>query len=134
MSADGGGVATELAILAPALVLLMLFVVFSGRLGQAHQDVTQAAAEAARAASLVRAGDVGEVARVTAEHNLSAAGVDCRDLDVASDTGDVRPGGTVEVTVRCEVDLTGVATLGLPRGQAVTAAAVEVIDTYRGGP
>jgi Flp pilus assembly protein TadG len=133
VTADGGGVSTELVILTPALVVLMLFVVLAGRLGQATQDVTQAAAEAARAASLVRGAETATVARRTAEDNLTAAGVTCGRLVVTTDTADQRPGGAVRVDVRCEVELAGVAAFGLSPQRFVSAAAVEVIDTYRGG-
>lgn len=133
MSGARGAVTTELAVLTPALVVLMVFVVFTGRAGQAAQDVTQAAAEAARVASLVRRTEIAPTAAATAERNLAAAGVRCRRLDVAVDTTDHRPGGAVRVDVRCEVDMTGVAGLGLPRRTVVSAAAVEVVDTYRGG-
>lgn len=132
MSRDAGGMAAELAVLAPVLVLCMLFVVFAGRLGQAQQDVAQAAAEAARAASLERGpqlvGVTGHVRR-----NLTAAGVACRTLVVDTSSSDWRPGGRVQVDVRCDVDLSGVAGLGLPGRRSVEAQAVEVVDTYRGG-
>lgn len=132
MSGAHGGVSAELAILTPVLMLLCLFVVLTGRLGQAQQDVTQAAAEAARAASLARVGDVAAVARATAARNLDASGVRCQAFDVATDLSDHRPGGSVAVDVRCDVDLHGVAGLGLPRSGLISSRAVEVIDTYRG--
>lgn len=130
---DTGGTSTELVILTPVLVLLLLFVVLAGRLGQATQDVTQAAAEAARTATLVRGPDVAAVARATVEDNLTAAGVSCRQLAVTVDLDDLRPAGAVRVDVRCDVELDGVATLGLASGRSVSASAAEVIDTYRGG-
>lgn len=134
MTDERGGVTTELAVLTPVLVLLMLFVVLSGRLGQADQDVTQAAAEAARVVSLTRGSvDRAALAARTAAGNLAASGVRCGDLDVATDTGDLRPGGSVRVDVRCDVDLRGLSALGVADGRVVTATAVEVIDTYRGG-
>lgn len=129
---DAGAVATELAVITPALVLLLLFVVFAGRLGQAQQDVTQAVAEGARVAAIERAGDVDGTVRRTIESNLAAAGVTCRSLDVTTTGNPPRPGATVGVTARCEVDLTGVATLGLPRHRVVAASATEVVDRYRG--
>ena len=132
MNGTDGGVSAELAILTPVLMLLCLFVVLTGRLGQAEHDVTQAAAEAARAASLVRVGDVTAVARATAVRNLDASGVRCQAFDVATDLSDHRPGGSVAVDVSCDVDLRGVSGPGLPRGHVISSSAVEVIDTYRG--
>lgn len=132
MKHDAGGMSAELAVLAPALVLCMLFVVFAGRVGQAQQDVAQAAAEAARAASLARG---PELTNMTGHvrSNLAAAGVTCRELVVDTAASDWRPGGTVRIAVRCVVDLRDVAGLGLPAERTVRAYAVEVIDTYRGG-
>lgn len=125
---DRGGVAAELAVLTPALVVLVLFVVFAGRIAQARHDVVQAAAEGARVGSLTRGVPTDDEVRATVEGNLAAAGVACRDLAVA-----VTRGPSVRVDVRCDVDLTGVATLGLPRHRTVTASADEVVDVYRGG-
>lgn len=129
---DRGAVATELAVLAPALVLVLLFVVFAGRLGQAQQDVTQATAEGARVAALERGGDVTTLARRTVAANLAAAGVACAALRVNVTGIPPQPGAAVTVTTRCEVDMTGVAALGLPRHRAVHGRATEVVDTYRG--
>jgi Flp pilus assembly protein TadG len=129
---DAGAATSELAISVPALVLLLLLVAFGGRLGQAEQDVTQATAEAARAASLTR-GDATPVARRTVEANLAAAGVACAALQVQVDGDPPTAGATVRVRTRCDVDMTGVAGLGLPRRRSVRAMAVEVVDTYRGG-
>ena len=130
--ADAGALAGELAILAPALIVLMVFVVFVGRLGQARHDVTQAVAEAARVATLERDADVGTLTRQTVARNLAAAGVECRALAITVDGLPARAGDAVAVTARCDVDLTDVAGLGLPRSSAIEATAVEVVDTYRG--
>lgn len=134
MAGDDGAVATEVALLTPALVLLLLFVVFAGRLGQARQDVAQAVAEGARVAALERGPDVAARSRAAVAGNLAAAGVSCRSLQITVDGLPPRPGGTVAVAARCSVDMRGVAGLGLPRQREVGARAVEVVDTYRGGP
>ncbi|MQA17610.1 MAG: hypothetical protein GEV09_27075, partial [Pseudonocardiaceae bacterium] len=46
--------AVELVIAAPVLVALVLMVAGAARMGEARQEVTSAAADAARAASLTR--------------------------------------------------------------------------------
>jgi Flp pilus assembly protein TadG len=130
---DAGGVTAEVAVLAPMLVLCMLFVVLAGRVGQAEQDVTQAAAEAARAASLSRGADAAAAANRSARSNLTATGTACRALDVEVTGAATTPGASVRVSVTCAVDLRSVAVPGLPRERTVSASAVEVIDTYRGG-
>jgi Flp pilus assembly protein TadG len=129
---EAGGVTTELVIVVPGLMLFLLLVAFGGRLGQAEQDVTQATAEAARAASLAR-GDATTLVRRTVEANLAAAGVRCAALHVRVEGDPPTAGATVRVRTRCDVDMTGVAGLGLPRRRTVRAVAVEVVDTYRGG-
>lgn len=128
-----GSLAAESAVVTPLLVLLMLFVVFAGRVGQADQDVRHAASEAARAVSLLRAGNPTAVARGVVRGNLTASGVACSGLTVDVDDAGLAPGATVTVTVGCQVDLTGVATLGLPRARTLTASSTQVVDTYRGG-
>jgi Flp pilus assembly protein TadG len=130
---DSGGVTAEVAVLAPMLILCMLFVVVVGQVAQAQQDVTQAAAEAARVASLDRGADATTTARLSARSNLTAAGTSCRSLAVDVTGTATTPGGSVRVSVSCVVDLRSVAAPGLPRQRTVSASAVEVIDTYRGG-
>ncbi len=132
MRHDDGAMSAELAVLAPALVVCLLFVVFAGRVGQAQQDVAQAAAEAARAASLARGPQLIAVTDLV-RRNLTAAGVTCRELAVDTSSSDWRPGGSVRIDVRCDVDLSGVAGLGLPAQRTVRGHAVEVVDTFRGG-
>jgi Flp pilus assembly protein TadG len=131
---DAGGITAEVAVLAPMLVLCMLFVVLAGRVGQAQQDVTHAAAEAARVASLSRGADAAAAAAHSVRSNLTAAGTACQTLDVDVSGAATTPGGHVRVSVTCGVDLRSAAAPGLPRERTVSASAVEVIDTYRGGP
>lgn len=131
---ERGSVAVEVAVLAPALVALLLLVVFAGRVSQADGDVRRAASEAARAASLRQApGDAVEAAETTATANLDQRGVPCRQLRTAVDTSRFTPGGSVAVTVRCTTSMRDVSLLGVPGTRTFTARSVEVIDRYRGG-
>lgn len=130
MTGQHGGVSTELAVLTPVLMVLLLFVVYGGRLAQAQHDVAQATAEAARQATMQRSGSVDAAARAVVVDNLDAAGVSCVGLRTAV-RGDPRPGGSIDVTATCTVDLHGVATLGLPAHATVTASATQVVDAYR---
>lgn len=131
LRSQGGGVTVEVAVLTPVLALLMLFVVFSGRLAQADQDLSQAVAEAARAVSMQRTGDAARLARDVVADNLAASGVRCRDLATLVD-GSTVAGSTVRVTAHCDIDLSGVAALGLPRSRRMSASATQVVDVYRG--
>lgn len=129
---ERGSVSVEAAVIAPALVFLLLLVVFAGKVAEAEGNVERAAAAAARAASLRQhPGDATSDALATVEANLAQAGVPCTDLDAVVDTGNFVPGGTVTVTITCEASMADVTLLGVPGTRTFTARAVEVIDTYR---
>ena len=130
---DRGSIAVEVAVIAPAFIFLMLLVVFAGKVSEADANVTRAASHAARAASLRQdSDDAASDALATATANLDAAGVRCADLEVTVDTTDLRPGGTVSVTVDCVASMADVTLIGVPGSRTFTARAVEVVDTYRG--
>lgn len=129
---ESGSIAVEVAVIAPALIFLMLLVVYAGKVSEADGNVERAASNAARAASLRQhPGDATADAQSTASANLDAAGVPCLTLTTDVDTDDFGPGGTVTVTVRCEASMDDVTLLGVPGRRTFSATAVEVIDTYR---
>ncbi len=129
---ERGSVAVEVAVIAPALLFLMLLVVYAGKVSEADGNVERAASDAARAASLRQhPGDATTDAQDTAAANLAAAGVPCLTLITTVDTDDFGPGGTVTVTVRCEASMADVTLLGVPGRRTFSTSAVEVIDTYR---
>ena len=131
---ERGSVAVEVAVLAPALVMLLLLVVFAGRVAQADGDVRRAAAAAARAASMRQYPvDAESAAREAAAANLDASGVACGALDTAVDTTRFGAGGTVAVTVRCIASMADVSLLGVPGERTFVARSVAVVDRYRGG-
>jgi Flp pilus assembly protein TadG len=129
---ERGSASVELAVIAPALVILMLLVVYAGRAADTDALVTRAAGAAARAASLRQhPTDAAADAHATATENLASAGIACDPLDVDVDLADFRAGGTVTVTVSCHVPNSDMALLGLPGTRTFTATSVEVIDRYR---
>lgn len=129
---DRGSVAVETAVIAPALVALLLLVVFAGRVSQAEGDVRRAASEAARAASLEQSPDAAtEAAEATAAANLATSGVGCGSLTTTVDTSSFQPGGTVTVSVRCVASMADVSLLGVPGERTFEARSIEVIDRYR---
>ncbi|WCO67951.1 pilus assembly protein [Iamia majanohamensis] len=131
---DRGSIAVEVAIIAPALLFLMLLVVYAGKVSEAEGNVERAVSDAARAASLRQhPGDATDDAQASSVENLAAAGVPCLSLATTVDTADFGPGGTVTVTVRCEASMADVTLLGVPGRHTFTATATEVIDTYRSG-
>jgi Flp pilus assembly protein TadG len=124
----------EMVILVPVLLALIALVVAFGRTTTARSDVEFAAQVGARAAA--QANTAG-AARARAEDVVSASladsGLTCVERSVSVDTGDLRPGGRVSVTVSCTVSLDDVAHLRLALGsRTMTATASEVVDRNRG--
>jgi Flp pilus assembly protein TadG len=123
----------ELVILAPLLVALLLFVVFCGRLVTTQLDLNAAAHGAARAASIARAVPAATAdAQRTALETLAARGVTCSQPEVRVNTGGLRPGGVVTVTVLCHVPLSDLALIAVPGTRVVTATSSSPIDVWRG--
>lgn len=130
---ERGSASMELALITPAVLVLLLFVVAGGRLVLARERVDAAARDAARAGTIARSGSTAEAdARRAADARLAGAGVTCRTLDVNVDVTDFRPGGTVTTTISCTVDLADLTLLGVPGTRTITSTAVETVDTFRG--
>lgn len=121
----------ELVALVPALLVLVLFVVFVGRLAQANTTVRHAADQAARAASQVSAGAMAGAATSTALAELSSAGLACHSPGVNVSRGEVQGTPTVTVTVSCALNRQALAPLA-PGAQTVAATSTEVVDVRRG--
>ena len=127
---ESGAVATELVLLTPLLIVLLLFVVALGRLAGARINVDGAAAQAARAASIATTpGGAAAAAQQTAEAALGSDHVTCATLQVATDTARFAPGGSVTVTVTCAVALSDLSGLRLPVTEQVSSTAASVVDT-----
>ena len=129
---ERGAVATELVLLTPLLILMLLFVVALGRLAGARINVDGAAAQAARAASIATTpGGATVAAQQAATAALGSDHVTCATLQIATDTARFAPGGSVAVTVTCAVSLADLTGLALPATEQVSSTAASVIDTYR---
>ena len=135
---ERGSIPVETVIIVPAIALMMLLLIFAGRVAMARTSVEAAAADAARSASLARtASDARSAAERTAASSLANQQVPCRHTHVAVDTGGFTiPVGTpahVTATVTCDVDLSGLAGLpgGLPSYRA-EASMSSPLDTFRG--
>ena len=131
---ERGSASIEAVIAGPAVVLLILLVVFGGRVALAHQSVQAIAADAARTASLAR---TQTSARTSAEAAVQA-GLD-QQLPCASHTLDLnlnaftKPAGTpaaVSATLACRVSTADLGLPGLP-DLTIEATMTSPIDTYR---
>jgi Flp pilus assembly protein TadG len=129
---DRGSASSEIVLFTPLLVMLLVFVaVVVHRGADARLRINDVAHQAARAASLERTGTrAAEQARSTATAALASAGVTCRSVTVDITTAGLRPGGTVTVTVGCDVDLGDALVLGAGR-KCLSATAIEPVDTWR---
>lgn len=129
---ERGTAAVELTLIAPALLVILLFVVGLARMANASQQVESVAADVARAVSLHRGeGASGSVAREAARRSLGQAGLSCASLSVSVDAQDYRPGGAVRVAVSCTASLADVAMAGFPGQRQFDATSTVPIESYR---
>jgi Flp pilus assembly protein TadG len=132
VNGERGAVSTELAVLTPLVIALVLFVVYAGRVVETEADVSHAAYEAARAATITDSPRAAHAAATeTAAANIATGTVACRTLDVDVDTAAFTPGGHVSVTVTCQAAFSDLSLLAVPGSRTVTATAHSVIDTHR---
>ena len=130
---ERGSATLELVLVTPVLLLMLLFVVFLGRLAEARNDVDRAARDAARAASIARSPEDADTAgKAAAASTLQAGGVSCRQLDVVIDASQFQAGGDVAAIVTCTVDLGDVAALRVPGSETLRASFSEPVDVFRG--
>ena len=123
---------TELVVLAPIVIVLLLLVIGLGRYAHGKQLVEQAAAAAARAASLTStAAQASTQAQRAAAGSLGDAGVSCTGLTTTVDTGSFRLGGMVTVTITCTADLSDIALSGLPGTASFSATGRAVLEAHR---
>ena len=132
---ERGSTSLELAVLAPALLLLLSLIIIAGRIAVARQGVETAADAAARAASIARTPtSAADDAQAAAAATLANSGLNCATVSVEIDTSGfavaVGLPATVSATVTCTVDTGGLSVPGLS-GQTLTRTATSPIDTYR---
>jgi Flp pilus assembly protein TadG len=127
-----GTAAIELTLMAPVLMVILLFVVGLGRMAHARQQIESVAADSARAASLERNTSNSEAAAKTAaEQSLGDAGVSCTNLNVEVDLSSYQPGGRVTVTVSCQTKLSDVTMAGFPGSRTFTATSSVPVENFR---
>jgi Flp pilus assembly protein TadG len=132
---ESGSVTLELAIVTPALLLILLLIIAAGRISSAHGQTEGAARDAARAASLDRDEVTGRAdAQAAAAASLSEQRLSCADLNVtvSGDYGtEVGTSAAITATVSCRVSLADLALLPIPGQKTVSATYTSALDTYR---
>lgn len=138
LRSDRGNGPIEAAIGALALFMLISFVVIAGRTTVAANTVADAAADAARTASLARSKTGAQWdAKASADNALSSIAATCRNPQVVTDpSGFDLPVGvpaTVKVTVSCDVAFADLLRIPfIPGGITVRKDFVSPLDQYRG--
>ena len=133
---DVGSITLELTILAPAVLALLGLVIVAGRIEIAGGAVEQAAAAAAREASLARSPEAArQAATQAAMDNLNGQDLHCTDLIVVIDAaGFTVPVGSpayVSARVSCTVELGDISVPGMPGSRTLTSETQSTLDRYR---
>jgi Flp pilus assembly protein TadG len=129
---DRGAATTEMVLITPVLILLLLLIALAGRYSTARADVTGAARDGARAASIERSAPAAAAAgEQAARDSLMRTGIACDSVDVTSDVSGFAAGGIVEVEVACQVRLGDLGLLAIPGNKTIVASSAEPVDTYR---
>jgi Flp pilus assembly protein TadG len=130
MKTQSGSVTVEMVLLAPVLMLLILFGVYASRASEALMQVRHAADQAARSASKVSRGRVQSVANDVANRTLNNSGTSCVDFAVSTAVIDQGSNSAVRVKVECTIETQGLALLGVSE-RRVGATSTEVLDRWR---
>jgi len=130
MKTQSGSVTVEMVLLAPVLMLLILFGVYASRASESLVQVRHAADQAARSASKVSRGRVQSVANDVANRTLNNSGTSCIDFAVSTAVIEQGNNSAVRVKVECTIKTQGLVLLGVSERQ-VSATSTEVIDRWR---
>ncbi|HEY0237647.1 MAG TPA: TadE/TadG family type IV pilus assembly protein [Friedmanniella sp.] len=133
---EAGSVAVEIALLAPALVLVLGLLVAGGRLWFARTTVVEAAQTSARAASLARSpSDATSAGGEAGRQSMTTAGLRCASSSVRVSTAafavPVGTPATVTSDVACSVPFGDVLLPGVPGSIALSGHGSAALDTYR---
>lgn len=134
---ERGTMALELAILAPVLLLLLLFLMACGRYFQTASLLENAARDGARAATQARtlSGAQGAVDDAV-KRSLGQDQVAKSCTDSASGSiklkGGFTAGSSLTVEVTCTIDYRDLGLLGISKDVTVSRSFTSVLDQFRG--
>ncbi|PZG13822.1 TadE/TadG family type IV pilus assembly protein [Nonomuraea aridisoli] len=124
--AERGSMAVETVMLAPLLLLFLMFLAGAGVLVESQGRVSGAARDAARSASVQRTFDEAEAAAEAI--TTSVLRERCRSAEVTLDGSKWEEAGHVQAEVTCELDL---AFLGFDATKQLTGTAVVPLERFR---
>jgi hypothetical protein len=127
-----GSLTIELIVLTPVILMFGMLALGLGRYELAREEIVGAARAAAEAASVEpSAAGAQSEALATATPALANQARTCTNVRVVTAINDFAPGGSVQVTVSCQVGFDDLFVPGLP-GQATVQAVVSApIDPFR---
>lgn len=133
---EEGSSSVSFVIIAPAIVLVIGFLIFAGRVSIAGNVVESAASAASRDASLARTQEGAQAnAQAAARRVLAEQGTNCASINVDVDTSGLRAPlgqlGTVRATVTCIANLSDIGIPGIPGTKTLTSSASSPVDAYR---
>ncbi|MFI6320560.1 TadE/TadG family type IV pilus assembly protein [Nonomuraea sp. NPDC050556] len=129
MNRERGSMAVETVLLAPVLLIFILFLVGAAVMVESQGEVNGAARDAARAASVMR--DLGAAERAAGEVARSSLSGACKSPAVNMAGTNWTQGGQVRVQVTCQLDLGAVAGFGFSASKEMTASAVAPLEQFR---
>ena len=136
LTRDEGNAAVEVAILAPLFIAFLAGLLVAMRVQHGSAVVAQAAADAARHASIARtAARAHSDAVSSAMTTLRDRGLHCSPavrLDLSAFHRPVGQPGAVSARVTCVIRLADIALPGMPGARTVTKTHRSPIDPYRG--
>lgn len=126
---ESGSASLELALLGIFVIMGFLLVSFGWRYHHTVGAVNDAAAEAARAASLRNPSEFSAAADAAAQESLASMTFLCGGRTVNTTGGSA----AVTTTVTCSVPISDLTLLGVGGAITIEATETEVVDRYRGG-
>lgn len=130
---ERGTMALEMAILAPILLLMFMFLMAAGRYFQTSSLLENAAREGARAATQSRSASDAQARVDKAVRRYGDQAVEsCKSTADGSIDGKFEAGQTLTVEVTCTIDYQDLGLLGIGGDTTISRSFSSAIDPYRG--
>lgn len=125
-----GSLSTEVVLLVPVMMLMVMFVVFVGRVQSASMAVRYAVDVGARSGSVAHTKDAKQRSFMHTNAELASVQHLCSSTRIHTETQKIDSEFLVVATAHCVVRVHGLSFLGLS-GPTVRATSTEVIDQFR---
>jgi Flp pilus assembly protein TadG len=125
-----GSLAVEIVLVVPVLMMMVMFIVFVGRVQFASMTVRHAADVGARSGSIAHNKDAPRRAYVRAAEELSRTRHVCESSRVRTELQSINGEVMVVAITECVVRVDGLSFLGIS-GPTVRGTSMEVVDFFR---